>query len=79
VKRPAKLTEQILLNTSANSAATYHNGSAGVTLISVNHVIRDNVQVITYLERVKISFLSAKDQRNVHLKSSIRQMEKSTD
>ena len=65
VKRLAKLTEPILLNTSVNSAATYHNGSAGVTHISVNYVIRNNVLVITSQERVKISLTNAQVQRNV--------------
>ena len=79
VKRPAKLMEQISSNTNANSAVKYHNGSVGVTHISVNCVIRNNVQEITYLERVKTSLTNALVQRNVLLKSSIRQMEKSTD
>jgi len=65
VKRPAKLTVPTSLNTSANSAAIYHNGSAGVTHISVNYVIRNNVLVITSQERVKISLTNAQVQRNV--------------
>ena len=68
VKRLAKLMEPILLNTSVNSAATYHNGSAGVTRISVSYVIRNNVLVITFQERVKTSLINAQVQRNVLLK-----------
>ena len=68
VKRLAKLTELILLNTSVNSAVAYHNGSAGVTRISVSYVIRNNVLVITFQERVKTSLINAQVQRNVLLK-----------
>ena len=65
VKKHVKLMEPILLNTNANFAATYRNGSVGVILISVNHAIRDNVLVITYLERVGTSLINAQVQRNV--------------
>ena len=68
VRRHAKHMEPISLNTSVNSAATYHSGSAGVTRISVSYVIRNNVLVITFLERVKTSLINAQVQRNVLLK-----------
>tara|TARA_B110000285_G_C14750716_1_gene435043 strand:- start:171 stop:503 length:333 start_codon:yes stop_codon:yes gene_type:complete len=65
VKKHVKLMEPISSNTNANSAATYHNGSVGVILISVNHAIRDNALVITFLERVGTSLINALVRRSV--------------
>jgi hypothetical protein len=47
------------LNSSANSVARFHNGSAGETLISVKNVIRSSVVVITCHGRRRANSLSA--------------------
>ena len=66
VIRHVQNTEQILLNTSVSSAAISPNGSAGATLISVNPVIKNNVQVTMFLGSPKINYQSVKVRRSVH-------------
>jgi hypothetical protein len=55
------------LNSNVNSAAKSLNGFAGVTLISVNLAIKDNVLEIMSLEKLKISYQNVKVPKNVQL------------
>lgn len=64
-RRHVKPMERTLSNTNVNSAAVYHNGSAGVTHISASPVTNDNVPEIMSQEKVKTSFRSALDLSHV--------------
>ena len=53
-----------LSNSNASFAAQFPNGSAGVTRISVSHVIRSNAEEITSQERRKTNFRNALEKKN---------------
>ena len=63
--RHALNMEQILLNTNANFAAIFLNGSVGEILIFANRVINDSALVTMFLENQRINYQNALDQRNV--------------
>lgn len=58
--KTVRLMEWNSLNISANSAAPFHSGSAGVIRISVSLAIRNNVVVTTFQENLVINYQNAK-------------------
>ena len=55
-----------LLNLNASSAARLLNGFAGVILISVNRVIRNNVAEIMFQESREINYLNVLVKQSAH-------------
>ena len=62
--RTARSMVLILSNLNASFAAQFPNGSAGVTRISVNHVIRSNAEETTFQGRRKTNFRNALEKKN---------------
>jgi len=62
--RTARSMVLTLSNSNASFAAQFLNGSAGVTRISVSHVIRSNVEEITFQESPETNFPNAPEKKN---------------
>jgi len=62
--RTARSMVLTLSNSNASFAAQFLNGSAGVTRISVSHVIRSNAEETMSQERRKTNFRNALEKKN---------------
>jgi len=62
--RTARSMVLTLSNLNASFAAQFLNGSAGVTRISVSHVIRSNAEETMSQERRKTNFRNALEKKN---------------